>query len=148
MENYEDIKSKVAHLVSKGYSPKEIVSAFEEEIKNKVVSKQAIYKYIGEVKSKYISVVLNKYVKETTIPEKSRFVLDFLIRWSEEFQKEIDEILNNPNIKRKVMALEPYLKNLERVYGLLEKILPKEEKIARIEKIDEMPIKKIEDEEI
>lgn len=147
MENYDDIKSKIAELVSKGYQPKEIVEIFDKDIRDKRISKQAIYKYIGEAKSRYISVVLNRYVKETKIPEKSRFVLDFLIKWSEEFQKETSEIIENPNIKRKIIVLEPYLRNLEKVYNLLEKILPREENVARIEqrKVDEIPIRKAEE---
>lgn len=141
-EYYTEIKNKVRDMVISGIDNQEILLYYKDDIDNRKITKKAIYKYIADAKNSYISVVLNRYIKEKKIPEKSLFVLDFLLKWANVFQKETAEIFTNERIKRKIPALEHYLKSLDRVYNMLDRILPAEEKIAQIVEKEIMPIRK------
>ncbi len=146
-EYYKQIKNQIRELVLQGWETNDIVKYYQNDIDDKKISVQAIYKYITEAKNRYIHIVLKKYVEEQKIPENSLFVLQFLERWAVVFQQETEEIFNNSNIKRKIIALEPYLKNLEKVYNMLEKIFPKTEQSIKMTEIDTIPLKGINESE-
>lgn len=125
MEYYDDVKSTIRDLINKGMEKKDIVNYFKDDIAQKKISTAGVYKFYNEVKEKQMTMWIKEYIEQKETPDEIKYILDFLLEWSKLFRQETREIITNPKIKKKVLVLEPYVKNLEKVYNILNEILPK-----------------------
>lgn len=125
MEYYDDVKSTIRDLINKGMEKKDIVNYFKDDIAQKKISTAGVYKFYNEIKEKQMTMWIKEYIEQKETPDEIKYILDFLLEWSKLFRQETREIITNPKIKKKVLVLEPYVKNLEKVYNILNEILPK-----------------------